>query len=138
MEDVKATMEPTTEKIKATNVMIIVESINDSKPYYCIRYYDVAKKQTYIGYGSYNLDYVVQWKEEFFEIVENNKVAEEYATETNVGNIDDCCKWEYAGNGEWNTSCKEFKKYLPHGVLLFDFCPYCRKEIKQAYEDDGK
>ena len=73
MENVKATMELTTEKIKATNVMIIVESVNDGKPYYCIRYYDVVKKQTCIGYGSYNLDYVVQWKEECFEIVDSNK-----------------------------------------------------------------
>ena len=66
------------EKIKATDVDIIVEFPQSNKhdgrqPYYCIRYYDLADKQVHIGFGSYCLDYVLQWKEECFEIVENIK-----------------------------------------------------------------
>ena len=67
------------EKIKATDVDLIVESPQRTKhdgqqPYYCIRYYDLADKQVHIGFGSYCLDYVLQWKEECFEIVDDIKI----------------------------------------------------------------
>lgn len=86
-------MQEVFEKIRATDVDIIVESPKNNKhdgqqPYYCIRYYDLADKQVHIGFGSYCLDYVLQWKEKCFEIVDNiNQVAKEYVPDINVGDI---------------------------------------------------
>ena len=54
------------EKIKAFNPQIVV-SDSPSKPYYSISYYDIAKKEWYIGYSSYCLEYVYKWLFECFE-----------------------------------------------------------------------
>lgn len=131
--------EDVVEKEKVMFPEIVVRGTDD-KPYYEIKYYDVTDKQWHLGYGSYNLEYVKQWKEECLEIVEGsitnvlfekikegleerqekldtdmwarqcdnwygerqngvsegidvaikivNQVAEEYVTDTNVGNKD--------------------------------------------------
>lgn len=50
---------------------IVVRGTKD-KPYYEIKYYDVTDKQWHLGYGSYNLEYVMQWKEECLEVVEGS------------------------------------------------------------------
>lgn len=56
-------------KEKALFPDIVVRKIGD-KPYYEIKYYDVTDNEWHIGYGSYNLDYVMQWKEEVFEVAD--------------------------------------------------------------------
>ena len=63
------------EKIKVTSLEIIVTGTK-AKPYFEIRYKEVGKKDYSIGYSSYDLNNVFEWKEECFEIV--NQVAEEY------------------------------------------------------------
>lgn len=60
------------EKIKASSVDIIVEKI-DGKPYYGIKYFDLKENQGYIGFGSFNLDYVFEWKDKYFDIVEEDQ-----------------------------------------------------------------
>ena len=60
---------PTGEKIKAFNPHIVVGE-NIDKPYYSICYYDVEKKEWFIGYSSYDLAIVAQWLKECFEKVE--------------------------------------------------------------------
>lgn len=55
-------------KIKVSYADVIVERI-DGKPYYNIKYFDIEKNQGYIGFGSYNLDYVYDWLEKFFDVV---------------------------------------------------------------------
>lgn len=60
------------EKIKASSVDVIVERI-DGKPYYSIKYFDLSENQGYIGFGSYYLDYVFEWKDKYFDIVEEDK-----------------------------------------------------------------
>ena len=62
------------EKIKVTSLEIIVTGTKD-KPYFEIKYKEVGKKDYSIGYSSYDLNNVFEWKEECFEIV--NQVAEE-------------------------------------------------------------
>lgn len=57
-------------KIKVESLDIIVTMI-DGKPYYEIKYKEVGKRHYNIGYSSYNLDFVLEWKEECFEVVEN-------------------------------------------------------------------
>lgn len=60
------------EKIKASSADIIVEKI-DGKPYYSIKYFDLKENQGYIGFGSFNLDYVFGWKDKYFDIVEEDQ-----------------------------------------------------------------
>lgn len=58
------------EKIKVESLNIIVTMI-EGKPYYEIKYKEVGDCYCYIGYGSYNLDFVLEWREQYFEVVEN-------------------------------------------------------------------
>ena len=58
------------EKIKVESLDIIVTMI-DGKPYYEIKYKEVGKRHYNIGYSSYDLDFVLEWKEKWFEVVEN-------------------------------------------------------------------
>lgn len=64
------------EKIKASSVDIIVEKI-DGKPYYNIKYFDLKENQGYIGFGSFNLDYVFGWKDKYFDIVDEDQRLDE-------------------------------------------------------------
>lgn len=48
---------------------IIVEIIN-GKLYYSIKYKKVGDNDYTIGYSSYNLDFVLEWKEKYFELIE--------------------------------------------------------------------
>ena len=59
-------------KIKVTSAEIVVHGTVE-KPYYEIKYYDVADGKCHIGYSSYNLNYVFKWLEEYFDIVEDNQ-----------------------------------------------------------------
>ena len=61
-------------KIKVTKAYIIIEGTLE-KPYYGILYHEVGKDYDTIGFGSYCLDNVRQWKDEYIELVE-----EEYHT----------------------------------------------------------
>lgn len=58
-------------KIKATSAEIVVHGTAD-KPYYEIKYYDATNGECHIGYSSYDLQNVFQWREECFEILQNN------------------------------------------------------------------
>ena len=71
---VKELVERLEEKIKVTSLEIIVTGTKD-KPYFEIKYKEVGKEDYNIGYSSYDLNNVLGWKEECFEIV--NQLAEE-------------------------------------------------------------
>lgn len=58
-------------KIKAIYPHIKV-SVVDDKPYYCICWYDIENKEMNIGYGSFNLEFVCEWLNEYFEVVESD------------------------------------------------------------------
>lgn len=62
-------MSETNGKIKTSEIMIIVGGSVD-KPYYSIRYYDLSDNEWHIGFSSYYLQNVINWKNEYFEIVE--------------------------------------------------------------------
>ena len=59
-------------KIKVTKAYIIIEGTLE-KPYYGILYHEVGKDYDTIGFGSYCLDNVRQWKDEYLEIVEEEE-----------------------------------------------------------------
>ena len=56
-------------KIRTHFAEIIVRG-NEKEPYYCILYYDPETKEYAVGFGSYHLDFVFQWRKEEFEITE--------------------------------------------------------------------
>ena len=71
-KEVKTIDEPTETldgKIKTSEIMIIVGGSAD-KPYYSIRYYDLLDKSWHVGFSSYCLSYVMDWKKLYFELVE--------------------------------------------------------------------
>lgn len=59
-------------KNKVTSLKIIVRMI-DNKPYYEIKYKKVDEDYYHVGYSSYNLDNVLKWRNECFELVENDR-----------------------------------------------------------------
>lgn len=56
-------------KIKVTEAEIIVHGTVD-KPYFEIMYHEVGKSYNNIGFGSYILENVFKWKDEYLELVE--------------------------------------------------------------------
>lgn len=58
------------EKIKTPFAKVIVEG-RGANSYFSILYFDPADKDFHIGYSSYYLDYVFNWLNEEFEIVED-------------------------------------------------------------------
>lgn len=85
--------EKTTENRKSAKIVVddleIIVRGNKEKPYYEIMYHEVGKEpRDYdLGFGSYMLEYVLQWKEEYFEVVQKeddkteNKVTNEQLLE---------------------------------------------------------
>lgn len=61
-----------TEKVKVTSAEIIV-SVIKGKPYFEIKYREVGKSNYNIGYSSYDLENVIGWKNECFEIVNTGR-----------------------------------------------------------------
>lgn len=61
-----------TDKIKVDKLCIVVNITNQKKPYYSLLYHEIGSNEEYLGYGSYNLTYVLIWKEQYFEIVDNS------------------------------------------------------------------
>ena len=59
---------PKTEKIKVTKLKIIVTGTKE-KPYFELMYKEVGKEDYNIGYSSYDLNNVFDWKEKCFELV---------------------------------------------------------------------
>lgn len=54
---------------KVTSLEIIVRMI-DSKPYYEIKYKKVDEDYYQVGYSSFNIDNVLKWRDECFELVD--------------------------------------------------------------------
>ena len=57
------------EKIKVESIDIVVPGPKE-KPYYSIKYRKVGSNDDCIGYGSYSLEYVLEWIEQCFELVD--------------------------------------------------------------------
>lgn len=66
-------------KTKTSELMIIVNGPADN-PYYSIRYYDLSDNEWHVGFSSYCLQYVISWKNEYFEVVGDGKDSDEDAT----------------------------------------------------------
>ena len=88
---------------RVTDLSIIMEMI-DSKPYYSVQYRNVGENGYNIGYSSYNLKIVLEFIDEYFEIVESDKQTnadrirrmsdEELAEWINTKNTCEQCAYE--------------------------------------------
>ena len=58
------------EKFKVTSAQIVVTGSKE-KPYFSIEYVQECDGKGFIGFGSYNLNFVFDWLSECFEIVES-------------------------------------------------------------------
>ena len=63
-------------KTKVESLDIIVTMMED-KPYYRIKYKEIGSDHFCIGYSSYRLDYVLEWKKQYFELVEREAGADQ-------------------------------------------------------------
>lgn len=63
-------------KTKVESLDIIVTMMED-KPYYEIKYKEVGSDHFCIGYSTYRLDYVLEWKKQYFELVEREAGADQ-------------------------------------------------------------
>lgn len=88
---------------RVTDLSIIMEMI-DSKPYYSVQYRNVGENGYNIGYSSYNLKIVLEFIDEYFEIVESDR-------QTNADRIR-------------NMSDEELVELIT-GHLNFDCANYC-------------
>lgn len=70
-------------KTKVSELYIIVEEgiSTAEKPYYSLLYKEVGADHRTIGYGSYSLKQVLQWKKEVFEKVSEKNTSQ---TKTNM------------------------------------------------------
>lgn len=70
---------PIKDKTKVSELYVIVDTgiSTEEKPYYELLYKEIGADHRTIGYGSYSLKQVLQWKKEVFE-----KVSEENTSQT--------------------------------------------------------
>lgn len=112
-------------KHKVKSAEIVVRKI-DEKPYYEIKYFDLSDNEYHIGYGSYKLEYVFEWLEQCFEIVEKN---------TNADKIRNMTDEELAKFLSEFSACKICEYYNKE----FDRCdsiPLCVKKYAEAIIGD--
>lgn len=64
----KQNIEEKTNKIKVTSLDIIVNMYRDN-PYYEIKYKEVGENFYHIGYSSYDLGIVLDYKKKYFELI---------------------------------------------------------------------
>lgn len=98
-------------KNKVTFLEIIVRMI-DNKPYYEIKYKKVGEDYYHVGYSSFNIDNVLKWRDECFELVD--------AKVTNADRIR-------------NMSDEELAEFIHkmEATCLVDFMGYADKDCEQ-------
>lgn len=111
---------------RVTDLSIIMEMI-DGKPYYSVQYRNVGENGYNIGYSSYNLKIVLEFIDEYFEIVESDR-------KTNADKIRNMSDEELADT--LFNSCLE--------VMHIDECPYadnvgmCKKCILDWLQSEAE
>ena len=116
-------------KHKVKSAEIVVRKI-DEKPYYEIKYFDLSDNEYHIGYGSYKLEYVFDWLEHCFEIVEKEKKT----NADNVRNMTDEELAKFLSEFSACNICEQFDKRLDRCGADNHFV--CVKEYAQAIIGD--
>ena len=69
----KAVIEENVDKVRVSSAEIVVHGTKEN-PYYEIEYFDLSDNEIHIGFSSYKLDFVFEYLEKYFDIVnEENK-----------------------------------------------------------------
>lgn len=128
----KEFVEKLIEKIKVTSLEIIVTGTKD-KPYFEIKYKVVGKEDYNIGYSSYDLNNVLNWKEECFEIV--NQLGKEMG----VSKMENTTWIPYATNEElphngqkvWLSFTTEYSSFVKSAYWIYDHFEWANgKKVK--------
>lgn len=114
-------------KHKVKSAEIVVRKI-DEKPYYEIKYFDLSDNEYCIGYGSYKLEYVFEWLEQCFEIVEKNTNADK------IRNMTDEELAKFLSEFSACQVCKYFNEELDRCGASINFL--CVKEYAEAIISD--
>lgn len=109
---------------RVTDLSIIMEMI-DGKPYYSVQYRNVGENGYNIGYSSYNLKIVLEFIDEYFEIVENGK-------QTNADKIRNMSDEELA---EWIHNMCDFEKNEEPYKSIYNLDTEQEEEIYDSYGD---
>ena len=109
---------------RVTDLSIIMEMI-DSKPYYSVQYRNVGENGYNIGYSSYNLKIVLEFIDEYFEIVESDK-------QTNADRIRNMSDEELA---EWIHNMCDFEKNEEPYKSIYNLDTEQEDEIRDSYGD---
>ena len=59
-------------KIKVSRADIVVKGTPE-KPYFCIHYQKLGSDEVTVGFGSYYLDYVFAWRDQYLEIIDKGE-----------------------------------------------------------------
>lgn len=113
------------EKIKTPFAKMIIDGSRE-KPYFSILYFDPADKDFHIGYSSYYLDYVFNWLNENFEIVEDGNfalTALRPVSREQVEKVWRGCE-KCNGAGEYSRYAENLTK-----ILLAKYCPHCGRPL---------
>ena len=139
------------EKIKTPFAKMIIDGSRE-KPYFSILYFDPADKDFHIGYSSYYLDYVFNWLNENFEIVEDGNFALSALRPVSRERVEKvfpgcgmCSGWNTVklkpcANGDLGVQADigsvgkgdafglvVYNNHLASGYVDFPFCPFCGK-----------
>ena len=110
-------------KNKVTSLEIIVRMI-DNKPYYEIKYKKVGEDYCHVGYSSFNIDNVLKWRDECFEIVD--------VKVTNADRIRNMSDDELA---EWLTNMCDIERNEEPYKSIYNLDTDKEEEIHDSYGD---
>ena len=110
-------------KNKVTSLEIIVRMI-DNKPYYEIKYKKVGEDYYHVGYSSFNIDNVLKWRDECFEIVD--------VKVTNADRIRNMSDDELA---EWLTNMCDIERNEEPYKSIYNLNTRQEEEIHDSYGD---
>lgn len=107
-------------KNKVTSLEIIVRMI-DNKPYYEIKYKKIGEDYYHVGYSSFNIDNVLKWRDECFELVDMKM--------TNADRIRNMSDEELAGfiTDDLNFACEPYCDSFALGCAF-----NCKKKYKEV------
>ena len=113
------------EKIKTPFAKMIVGGKRE-KPCFSILYFDPADKDFHIGYSSYYLDYVFNWLNEEFEIVEDGNFALTALRPVSREQVEKVWRgeWIHDINNRYGCSKCMARETMSHKNLK-PYCPNC-------------
>lgn len=122
------------ERIKVNELDIIVNMVS-GKPYYEIKYKKIEEDYYHIGYSSYNLDFVLEWKNECFELVRERKsVAGWIPVSERLPEERDSIFKKFKGTSKWNPMM--FEKTSGYVIATVEYMDRTRLTTR-AHTADG-